>query len=68
MTGSVRPLVGRSVRPSVGNTFFFNSENEDFSSYTMYVIRKAQEHHRSVELQEGMSVGPSVYLRIKSKK
>ena len=27
----------------------------------MNVIREA--HHRNVELQEGMSVGPSVYLK-----
>ena len=34
----------------------------------MIVIREAQEHHRNEELQEGMSVGPSVYLRITLKK
>ena len=37
----------------------------------MDVIRDAQEHHkksRIASLQEGMSVGPSIYLQIKLNK
>ncbi len=63
----VRPSVSWLVCRSVGNIFFFNCKNEGFSLVCHQGSPGTSQKCRIASLQEGMSVGPSVYLQIKLK-
>jgi hypothetical protein len=60
---AVRP----SVRPSVGNAFFLMAKMKVFLHVCHQGGPGTSQKCRIASLQGGLSVGPSVYLRIKLK-